>query len=326
MALFKEFSIKIINAIVLLFAVVVLNFIFIHSAPGDPAIVIAGEMGGATQELLDDIRRQYGLDKPLYEQIVVYVGKVATGNLGYSFYFNEPVSKLIVQRLPATILLVVTALVLAVLVGVALGVISARKPKGLFNSCVTVFSLIGYAAPVFWTGIMLVLAFAYYIPIFPISGMYDVTSSKTGLAHVLDILWHLTLPAISLAILNAAQYSRLSRASMIDTLNADYIRTARAKGLNERVVIVKHALRNALLPVVTMVGLQFGTLFAGAVLVETVYGWPGLGRLVFESILRRDYPTLLGILFFSALMVMTANIITDFIYRVIDPRIRGRAR
>lgn len=323
MAFCKELSIKIANAVFLLLTVVVLNFVLIHSAPGDPAEVIAGEMGGATQELMDDIRRQYGLDKPLYEQIAVYVGKIATGNLGYSFYFNEPVTKLIAQRLPATILLVVAALVLAVVIGVVMGVISARKPKGVFNSFVTIFALIGYAAPVFWTGIMLILAFAFYLPIFPVNGMYNVINPKDGLDHALDVLRHLALPAISLAILNAAQYSRLSRASMIDTLNADYIRTARAKGLNERVVVVKHALRNALLPVVTMVGLQFGHLFAGAILVETVFSWPGLGRLVFESILRRDYPTLLGVLFFSALFVMAANILTDLVYRIIDPRIRG---
>lgn len=322
MPFFKDFFIKIVNAVSLLLAVVILNFILIHSAPGDPAEVIAGEMGGVTQELLDDIRHQYGLDKPLYQQVTIYVAKIAAGNLGYSFYFNEPVTKLIAQRLPATILLVVAALFLAVIVGVFLGVISAQKPKGLFNSFVTIFALIGYAAPVFWTGIMLILAFAFYLPIFPINGMYDVADPKTGFAYVFDVLRHLVLPATSLAILNAAQYSRLSRASMIDTLNADFIRTARAKGLSEKVVVFKHALRNALLPVVTMVGLQFGHLFAGAVLVETVFGWPGLGRLVFESILRRDYPTLLGILFFSALLVMSANIATDFVYRLIDPRIR----
>jgi len=322
MAFFKDICIKIVNAVFLLLAVIILNYILIHSAPGDPAQVIAGEMGGATAEILDDIRRQYGLDKPFAEQVIRYVGKVATGDLGFSFYFNEPVGKLIAQRLPATISLIVAALVLAVLVGVLLGVISARRPRGVFNSFVTFFSLVGYAAPVFWTGIMLILAFAFYIPLFPVSGMYDVANQRVGLSYVLDVLHHLALPAATLAILNAAQYSRLSRASMIDTLNADFIRTARAKGLSERMVVFKHALRNALTPVVTMIGLQFGHLFAGAVLVETVFGWPGLGRLVFESILRRDYPTLLGILLFSAMLVMAANILTDFVYQMIDPRIR----
>ena len=323
MTIFKEFLIKILNAIGLLLAVIVLNFLLIHSAPGDPAEVIAGEMGGATEEVMADIRHKYGLDKPLYEQIGIYVANVATGDLGYSFYFNEPVTKLMFQRLPASVILMVAALILSVGSGVLLGVMSARKPDGIFNSIMTVISLIGYAAPVFWTGMMLVLAFAAFIPIFPVSGMSNVAADYTGLAYVTDILYHLVLPASTLAILHTAQYSRLARTSMIDTLNADFIRTARAKGLSERVVIMKHALRNALIPVVTLVGHRFGHLFAGAVLVETVFGWPGLGRLVYDSILRRDYPTLLGVLFFSAMLVMSANILTDFVYRVIDPRIRG---
>jgi len=216
------------------------------------------------------------------------------------------------------------ALLVAVLAGTFLGVLSARKPNGLLNHFVTFFSLAGYAAPVFWTGLMLILLFASAIPLFPVSGMIDVARPSQGLGYVVDVLHHLVLPAFTLAIVYMAQYSRLSRTSMIDALRADYIRTARAKGLSETVVVFKHALRNALIPVVTMVGLQFGHLFAGAVLVETVFGWPGLGRLVFESILRRDYPTLLGVLFFSALMVMLANIATDIAYRLVDPRIRVR--
>jgi peptide/nickel transport system permease protein len=205
---------------------------------------------------------------------------------------------------------------------VALGVLCARKPQGIFNHLVTFFALAGYAAPVFWTGLMMVLAFAAFLPVFPINGMYDVVNQKTGAAFILDVAHHLVLPALTLAILNTAQFSRLVRTSLIDILNADFIRTARAKGLSETSVLFKHALRNALIPVVTMVGLQFSQLLAGAVVVETVFGWPGLGRLVFDSILRRDYPVLLGILFFSAMLVMLANIITDAIYRLIDPRLK----
>ncbi|MBX3454635.1 ABC transporter permease [Ferrovibrio sp.] len=319
-----DILVKIANAALLLLAVVVLNFCLIHAAPGDPAQVIAGEMGGASQEVLDQIRRLYDLDKPMLHQLAIYIGKVLQGDFGHSFYFNESVTKLILQRLPATVILVLAALSLAVLAGTFLGVLSARKPNGLLNHFVTFFSLAGYAAPVFWTGLMLILLFASAIPLFPISGMADVARPKQGAAYILDVLHHLVLPALTLAIVYMAQYSRLSRTSMIDALRADYIRTARAKGLSERTVVFKHALRNALIPVVTMVGLQFGHLFAGAVLVETVFGWPGLGRLVFESILRRDYPTLLGVLFFSALLVMLANIATDIAYRLVDPRIRLR--
>jgi peptide/nickel transport system permease protein len=303
----------------------ILNFIFIHIAPGDPAEVLAGAMGGTTEELLVDIRHRYGLDQSLATQIVTYVGQMASGNLGYSFFFNKPVSELILGRLPATVLLMFSALTLSITIGLILGLICALKPTGFFNSLISFFSLAGYAAPVFWTGLILILAFSFHWPYFPVNGMYDVVNQKSGLAYVFDVLRHMILPTTTLAILNTALFSRLTRSGMIEALNSDFIRTARAKGLHEWQVIFKHALRNALIPVVTMIGLQFGQLLAGAVVVETVFGWPGLGRLVMDSILRRDYPTLLGILFFSAALVMAANIITDFIYRIIDPRVRKTA-
>jgi peptide/nickel transport system permease protein len=314
------------NAFGLLLAVLVLNFCLIHAAPGDPALVIAGEMGGASAEVIDALRVKYGLDKSMPEQLVTYLGKVATGDFGYSYYFNEPVLGLIAQRIPATLYLVLSALTISIVVGTLLGIISARKPNGLFSQGVTVISLAGYAAPVFWTGLMLLLLFGSVWPILPVTGMTDVARPKTGVAYALDVMTHLVLPATTLALVYIAQYSRLARVNMIDALTADYVRTARAKGLPEFVVIGKHALRNTLIPIVTVAGLQFGHLFAGAVLVETVFSWPGMGRLVFESILRRDYPTLLAVLFFSAVLVMAANIITDLVYRLVDPRIRSGAR
>ena len=314
------------NAFGLLLAVLVLNFCLIHAAPGDPALVIAGEMGGASAEVIDALRVKYGLDKSMPEQLVTYLGKVATGDFGYSYYFNEPVLGLIAQRIPATLYLVLSALTISIVVGTLLGIISARKPNGLFSQGVTVISLAGYAAPVFWTGLMLLLLFGSVWPILPVTGMTDVARPKTGFAYALDVMTHLVLPATTLALVYIAQYSRLARVNMIDALTADYVRTARAKGLPEFVVIGKHALRNTLIPIVTVAGLQFGHLFAGAVLVETVFSWPGMGRLVFESILRRDYPTSLAVLFFSAVLVMAANIITDLVYRLVDPRIRSGAR
>ncbi|MEH2510132.1 peptide/nickel transport system permease protein [Nitrobacteraceae bacterium AZCC 1564] len=317
---------QVANAIGLLLAVLVLNFCLIHAAPGDPAMVIAGEMGGASADVMAALRVKYGLDKSLIEQLITYIGKVATGDFGYSYYFNEPVLGLIVQRIPATLYLVLSALAISVLIGTLLGVISARKPNGLFSQSVTVLSLAGYAAPVFWTGLMLLLLFGSVWPILPVTGMTDVARPTTGFAHLLDVLQHLVLPATTLALVYIAQYSRLARVNMIDALTADYVRTARAKGLPEIIVIGKHALRNTLIPIVTVAGLQFGHLFAGAVLVETVFSWPGMGRLVFDSILRRDYPTLLAVLFFSAVLVMAANILTDLVYRLVDPRIRSGAR
>lgn len=312
-----------LNAVGLLLAVVVLNFLLIQAAPGDPAQVIAGEMGGASPEIMAEIRTRYGLDRSISEQLATYVGKVAKGDLGYSFYFNEPVSRLILGRLPATALLVLSSLALAVLIGAGLGILSARKPNGLLSHVVSLVAIAGNAAPVFWTGLMLLVVFASLWPVLPVAGMEDVATPRRGLAHALDVAEHLVLPMLTLGIVYVAQYSRLMRASMIDALNADYVRTARAKGLPEWIVVGKHALRNALIPLVTMVGLQFGQLFAGAILVETVFAWPGLGRLTFDSILRRDYPTLLGILFCSALLVVAANLVTDLLYRLIDPRIRA---
>ena len=317
---------RLIYGVVLLVGVLVLNFFLIHAAPGDPAQAIAGEMGGATASMLAQIRAHYGLDQPLLTQLFIYLKHVAVGDLGSSYYFNQPVIKLIAARVGPTILLVLAAQLIAITVGVAMGVLAARKPHGAMSNLVAVFSTIGYAAPVFWTGIMLIILFASIIPIFPVDGMISARFAGGYFAYVGDVLYHLALPAFTLAIIFLAQYSRLSRASMIDVLGADYVRTARAKGVGETKVVFKHALRNAVLPIITVAGLQFGNLISGALLVESVFNWPGMGRLAFDSVLRRDYPTLLGILFFSAVMVVIANLLTDLSYRFADPRIRSGVR
>jgi peptide/nickel transport system permease protein len=311
-----------LQGLALVVAVVVLNFVLVHAAPGDPVETIAGASGGMSDELKAQLRTQYGLDKTLPVQLGVYVGKVLHGDLGYSYFFNVPVAGLIAERVPATLLLVLSSVLAAFLVGTALGVLASRKPNGWLSQSITVLSLIGFAAPVFWMGMMLVILFASVLPIFPVAGMRAIDASGGGLAGVIDVLHHLVLPALTLALVYLAQYSRLARASMLDVLGADYIRTARAKGVAEHVVLYKHALRNAVLPVVTMLGLQFGNVLAGAILVETVFNWPGLGRLAFESVLRRDYPTILGVLLFSAIVVVVMNLLTDLAYRLIDPRIK----
>jgi peptide/nickel transport system permease protein len=317
---------RLFYGVILLVGVLVLNFFLIHAAPGDPAQTIAGAMGGATKKMLAEIRTSYGLDKPLLTQLGIYLDHVAHGNLGMSYYFNQPVISLIAERVGPTILLVLAAQVVAITAGVAMGVFAARKPDGLLSALVTVVSIIGYAAPVFWTGIMLIILFASVWPIFPVDGMTGARFSGGYFAYIGDVLHHLVLPAFTLAIIFLAQYSRLSRASMLDVLGADYIRTARAKGLSERKVVFKHALRNAILPIITVAGIQFGNLISGALLVESVFNWPGMGRLAFDAVLRRDYPTLLGILFFAALMVVVVNLLTDLSYRFADPRIRTGGR
>lgn len=313
---------KILYAMLLLLAVIVLNFLLLHLAPGDPVDTLVGEMGGATPELIAQMRADYGLDKSLPQQLFTYIARVAQGDLGTSFSYNEPVSSVILGRVGATLLLVLTALVMAVSVGTLLGVIAAQRPKSLFSHSVTVISLLSYSAPVFWTGIMLLILLSYLIPLFPSFGMSEVGAKGTGLDYFLDVLRHLVLPAITLASIYVAVYSRMARASMMDVLGSDYIRTARSKGLSERVVVYKHALKNALLPVVTMAGLQFAQLIAGAVVVETVFSWPGMGQLAFDAILRRDYTLLLGILLISTLIVVIVNILTDLTYRLLDPRIK----
>ena len=309
----------------LVLAVLAVNFTLIHAAPGDPALVIAGEMGGADEATMATIRKTYGLDRPLPEQFFTYLGKSVRGDLGVSYTYNRPVSELILDRLGPTVLLVLTALVSAIVIGTGLGVMASRRPDSLGSGVVTVLSLVGYAMPVFWTGILLVILFGKVWPIMPIAGMRDVRLTGAGVwASALDVAHHLVLPALTLGIIYLAQYSRLARASMLEILGSDYIRTARAKGLADRSVIYKHALRNALMPIVTIAGLQFGNLISGAVLVETVFSWPGLGTLALDAILGRDYPTLLGVLTFSAMLVIVANLITDLSYRWIDPRLRGR--
>ena len=313
---------RLLQGIGLVLAVVVLNFLLVHAAPGDPVETIAGASGGMSEDLKADLRAKFGLDKSLPVQLGVYLGKVVQGDLGYSYFFNSPVSQLILERVPATLMLVIASVLVAFTVGTSLGVLSARKPNGLLSQSITVISLVGFAAPVFWTGIMLVILFASMIPILPVAGMRAADASGGGIKDVLDVLWHLVLPTLTLALVYLAQYSRLARSAMLDVLGSDFIRTARAKGLTERVVLYKHALRNALLPVVTVLGLQFGNVMAGAILVETVFNWPGLGRLAFDSVLRRDYPTILGVLLFASIGVVIMNLLTDLCYRLIDPRIK----
>ncbi|WP_418117329.1 ABC transporter permease [Variovorax sp. 375MFSha3.1] len=314
---------RLLQALGLVLAVVVLNFVLVHAAPGDPVETIAGASGGMSPELMAQLRTQYGLDRSLPVQLGVYLGKVAQGDLGYSYFFNLPVTSMIAERVPATLLLVLSAVLLAFFVGTALGVLSSRRPNGLLSQFITVLSLVGFAAPVFWLGIMLVILLASVFPVLPVAGMRSIDSTGGGgFADMLDVAHHLVLPTLTLSLVYLAQYSRLARSSMLDVLGSDFIRTARAKGLADRVVLYKHALRNALLPVVTVLGLQFGNVLAGAILVETVFNWPGLGRLAFESVLRRDYPTILGVLLFSSIVVVVMNQLTDLCYRFIDPRIK----
>ena len=309
---------------ILLLAVIILNFGMMHLAPGDVADSISQSMGGADEEVLNEIRATYGLDRPFIVQLGSYIGKVMRFDLGYSFFYTQPVSQLIFQKLPATLLLVLTAQFVALIVGVFLGVYSAQRPNGLSSHFVSFFALFGYSAPVFWSGLLLLIGFSLHIQWFPVAGMRDVTIEGNFLEEAIDIIRHMVLPVITLASIFLALYSRLSRATMMEVLGSDYIRTAKSKGLTDREIIYKHALKNSLSPVITLAGLQFSAVVSGAILVESVFSWPGLGTLAFESIIARDTPTILGILFFSALVVIVGNLLTDLALRLVDPRVRTK--
>lgn len=316
--------IRVLYAVLLLIAVLVLNFSMMHMAPGDVADTIAQAAGGIDAEALEQIRQEYGLDQPFVVQLGRYIGNVLQFDLGYSFFYNDKVTNLILSRLPATLLLVISAQLVALIIGVVLGVFSARKPNGILSHFVTFLALFGYSAPVFWTGLLMLVMFSLIVPIFPVAGMRDVTIEGGFFVQMLDIARHLVLPMVTLASIFLALYSRLSRATMMEVLGSDYVRTAKAKGLTQRQVVYKHALKNALSPVITLAGLQLSAVVSGAVLVETVFSWPGLGTLAFQSILARDTPLILGILFFSALVVIVGNLLTDLALRLVDPRVGGK--
>ncbi len=313
---------RVAYAVLLLLAVIVFNYLLLSLVPGDIAETIAGESGGGSAELMAEIRKAYGLDQPFYVQLFTYIKKILVGDLGDSYYFNVPVLDLILERLGPTLLLVVTSLLLAIFVGTLFGVVAAQRPNGLFSHFVTVLALIGFSAPVFWTAFLLIIFFVSMLEIMPLSGLTEPLTKPGTFSWYLDVAHHLFLPVLSLASVYLASYSRLARASMMDILGSDFIRTARAKGLGRRMIIYKHALRNAVIPVITIAGLQFSHILSGAVVIETVFSWPGLGTLAFESILRGDTPTIMGILFFSAFVVIIFNLLTDLAYRIVDPRIR----
>jgi peptide/nickel transport system permease protein len=314
---------RIMLGAVLVVAVIVLNFLLLQAAPGDVVDSMLAEAGGGDPALAAKLRASYGLDEPVYVQLYKYLGRVLSGDLGYSFYYDDTVAELLLNALPTTLMLTLSALVVAVVFGTLFGIYSAMNPRGFFSHFVTVFSLFGYATPVFWLGMIILLVFALHLPWFPAFGIRTIPEPDGDFARVLDVLHHLVLPVFTLAILFLANYSRISRASMLDVLGADYIRTARTKGMSEFVVIFKHALKNAALPVVTLAGLQLGQIFSGAVLVETVFSLPGVGPLLYESIVRRDYPVILGVLFGAAATTIVANIITDLLYKKMDPRIQS---
>ncbi|MFO1318720.1 MAG: ABC transporter permease [Burkholderiales bacterium] len=315
---------RVVQAVPIIVGIAIFNFLLLHLAPGDAADVLAGEAGGASEEYLAQLRAKFGLDQPLYVQLLHYLANVARLDLGFSFRHNLAVTELILSRLPATLLLMVVAVALAFVLGVLLGVTAARHVRKPLDGLISVVALLAYATPIFWIGLMLILLFSVTLGWLPSSGMRDIGADLTGWAAAVDVAKHMVLPAVTLALFYLALYTRLMRASMLEVYGQDFVTTARAKGLDERTVAFRHVLRNALLPMVTMLGLQVGSLLGGSVLVETVFGWPGLGRLAFEAVFQRDHNLLLGVLLLSSLLVVAANILVDVLYAKLDPRIETR--
>lgn len=297
------------------------NFFIIHAAPGDPVIYMYGPYN-VTGEDMDKIRESLGLNRPLIIQYLSYLGDLLHGDLGYSAINRKPVLDLIIERIPATLILMSSGFFFSVLMGILLGALCAIRVRTKIDYFVSAVSLIGYCMPVFWFGIILILIFSLRFQMFPSMGMVALGKDLHGFAGLLDLLHHLALPTIALGTYYMATYTRLTRASMLEVLNQDYIRTAWAKGLNSMHVYLRHALQNALLPVITIMGLQLGFMFAGAVLTETVFAWPGMGRLTYNAILQRDYPLLMGLFILVCGCVIFANLLTDILYAYIDPRIQ----
>ncbi|TWI67345.1 peptide/nickel transport system permease protein [Pseudoduganella lurida] len=305
----------------------ILNFVLIRLAPGDMAEVMAGETGMSDSaadagQQVEHLRESFGLNIPAHEQLFLYLKKLLSFDLGYSYRFNAPVSELIAERVGATALLGLTSLLLAVAGGVLLGVLCARWRNGRLDRAVSALMALCYSVPVFWLALMLVVLFGVTLQWFPIGGMQEVGVEAGGRwALARDIAWHLVLPVSTLAVYSLAVYTRFTRASMVDTLQEDYIRTARSKGLSDRVIYFRHALRNAILPVLTMIAANFGELLAGSIVIETVFSWPGLGKLTYDAVLNRDTNLLLSILFLSSLLVMATSVVLDILYAKLDPRI-----
>ncbi len=311
---------RIAQALPLILVIIAINFTLIHAAPGDPVDVLLGQ-SEADPQVIAQLRTEFGLDQPVPVQLVRYYAKVLTLDLGSSFRYREPVFDLIMSRLPATLLLMGAALIVSTVVAVALGVIAARRPYSALDNSTTLFALAGYSMPVFWLGQLFLIAFALKLDWFPVQGMVSIRAPTEGFGRLLDIAHHLVLPAATYSLYHLALMFRLTRAKMQDVLAQDYIQTARAKGLTETQTIFGHALPNALLPIVTVLGLNFGFMLAGSVLTETVFAWPGTGRLLYEAILARDYPVLMGLFVCLSTMVVMVNVATDIAYALIDPRV-----
>ncbi|MBU8536671.1 ABC transporter permease [Falsiroseomonas tokyonensis] len=313
---------RLLSSVPTLLLILVGIFLLLQLAPGDAVdALIAQTGGGADAASAAAMRAEMGLDLSVPAQLANYMWRLVRLDLGFSSIYGKPVSTVIFERLPATLLLMLAALSFAFFFGLVLGVLAARRVNGWPDTLISTLGLIFYATPSFWFGLMAIVLFSVHLQWLPAGGFEEIGSGFTGLRRTLDIATHLVLPTLTLGLIFLAIYLRIMRASMLEVLSLDFVRTARAKGLDETRVVVRHVLRNALLPMVTLIGLQAGTMLGGSVVVESVFSLPGLGRLAYESVVQRDLNTLLGIVFVSALLVICVNFVVDLLYARLDPRI-----
>ena len=312
---------RLIGAVPLVFAVSALTFFVIRLAPGDPAFILAGE--APTPEFLAQVRAENGLDKPVWQQFVTFLAHAAVGDFGRSIYAGRPVFDVILERVPATALLAGTAMVIASVAGVLLGVAGAKRAGTAGDAAISALSLLGTSVPSFWIGQLLILVFAVWLGWFPVSGMVAARARYAGFNHIWDVGIHMVLPVTTLAVYLITLIARFTRTAMIEALSQDFILVTRAKGVSNRAVLWRHAFRNAVVTTVTVIGLEFGAVLAGAVVVEIVFGWPGLGRLFYDAIYRRDFPLLTGSFMFSALVVIAVNTLSEIACAMLDPRLRA---
>lgn len=312
---------RLLLSIPTLFIILIGLFLLLQLAPGDTVDALVAQMGGGDPAMIQQMREFYGLDASVAVQLGNYLWRLISFDFGYSAIYAKPVLEVILARLPATLLLMLSALSFAFAVGMALGVIAARRVNQWPDTLISTLGLVFYATPSFWFGLMSIVAFAVNLNWLPSGGFGTIGAGLTGWDRSVDVAKHLVLPTLTLGLAFLAIYLRIMRASMLEVLTLDFVRTARAKGLGEYRVVMRHVLRNAMLPMVTLIGLQAGTMLGGSVVVESVFALPGLGRLAYESVVQRDLNTLLGIVFVSAILVITINFIVDLAYAKLDPRI-----
>lgn len=315
---------RLAQALLIALGVATLTFVLLHLAPGDP-FAGASESPYVSPQMIEQARRNFGLDHPIHVQYGRYLTNLLRGDLGTSFTLHRPVLDAFLEAIPPTLVLALTALLIDFAVGIGIGVIQGMRPDTRWDRILSALTLLLFSVPVFWLGLMLILVFGEKLGWFPVGGVTDpvLYPFRAPLGKLLDRLHHLVLPALTLGLVGAAATARFQRAAMLEVIRQDFIRTARAKGLSERAVALRHALPNALLPIITLFGLAFPTLLSGAVLVETVFGWPGMGKLTVDAVLRRDYPLVTGAALLAGLMVVLGNLLADLGYRLVDPRTRG---